>query len=134
MFTEQDSKNPFNSNLHDLICWLGSSVVLCGSVGMWLISRFCSHLLGRLCCCLWFGGYVNFVEILGLWLLASLALVGCSGRFVIACSGGLKLLGWVVVGGCWLWWVTGGGGGGCWPWVWWRKRERGKERSLMFIL
>ena len=32
---------------------------------LWLFSCFYSHLLGRFCGCLWFGGYVNFVEIFG---------------------------------------------------------------------
>ena len=65
-----------------LLAW-----VVCGC--LWLFSRFCSQLLGRFCGCLWFGGYVNFVEIFGFVIVG----FGGFGGFVIACFGGLKLLG-----------------------------------------
>ena len=48
---------------------------VCGLVGMWLFSRlwlfsrFHSHLFGCLYGCLWFGGYVNFVEYFGFMIV-----------------------------------------------------------------
>ena len=60
---------------------------------LWLFSRFYSHLLGRFCGCLWFSGYVNFVEIFGF------VIVGFSG---FAGFGGLQ---WQWVCDCLLRWV-----------------------------
>jgi len=76
--------------------------------------------LGRLCGCLWFGGYVNFVEIFGF------VIVGFSGLQWQVCD---CLLQWVKIVGlscgrrllalvsCWWWWRLR------LPWVWWKERK-----------
>ena len=78
----------------NLLAW-----VVCGC--LWLFSRFCSQLLGRFCGCLWFGGYVNFVEIFGFVIVGFGGFGGFQWQWVCEC-----LLRWVetlrlsVVGGC----------------------------------
>ena len=96
---------------------------------LWLFSRFYSHLLGRFCGCLWFSGYVNFVEIFGFVIVGFGGFGGFQWQWVCHCllqwveilrlSCGQRLLALV---SWWWWWLAMG------------LMERGKERSVMFIL